>query len=473
MIVTAGKADVSVYFYIVQDASGASPGEPKTGLVFSDIETGGSASYMRQGAARTDFQLFTLGSASAAHTDGGFILVDDTNMPGIYRCDIPDAACVTGVDEVTVALVVEATNNAAVSPLKVQILDVDLRDAVNMGITALPNAAANAAGGVLVSAAGSLDMDALNVNIDDIETDTGTTLQAELDAIQVAVITNAAGVDIAADIIAIKAETANIVADTGELQVDDIPGTLTTIDGKINTIDTNVDDIEAALATLTNALILTSAVVETVTDTTNYIIPATADATDDDAYNEAVAVFIDGTDPNQKSYRRITNYVASTRTITVDSAPDFVVTTSDVLTVLAVGKLGTTLGSPAGVSLAADIAAIKSETATIVADTGELQVDDVPGLIAALNDLSAANINSEVVDVLKTDVMTLPGQEAPPLTPTIEEAISWLYKVLRNRTTQTATTWSLYDDAETTVDAKATVSDDATTAIVQEIVTGP
>jgi len=52
-------------------------------------------------------------------------------------------------------------------------------------------------------------------NIDAILTDTGTTLQAELDAIQAAVITNAAGADIAADIIAIKAETAAIVADTG------------------------------------------------------------------------------------------------------------------------------------------------------------------------------------------------------------------------------------------------------------------
>lgn len=50
-----------------------------------------------------------------------------------------------------------------------------------------------------------------------IEVDTSTTLQAELDAIQAAVITNAAGVDIAADIIAIKAETANILTDTAEI----------------------------------------------------------------------------------------------------------------------------------------------------------------------------------------------------------------------------------------------------------------
>ena len=60
----------------------------------------------------------------------------------------------------------------------------------------------------------------LDVIVDAILVDTGTTLQAELDAIQVAVITNAAGVDIAADIIALKAETVLIVADTNELQTD-------------------------------------------------------------------------------------------------------------------------------------------------------------------------------------------------------------------------------------------------------------
>ena len=85
----------------------------------------------------------------------------------------------------------------------------------------------------------------------------------------------------------------------------------------------------------------------------------------------------------------------------------------------------------------------------------------------------AEHVNTQVVDVLKTDTITLPGQEAPPLAPTIEEALAWLYKAFRNRKTQTATQWSLLADDESTVDAKATVSDDGTTAIKQEIVTGP
>lgn len=148
MIITAGSTNVSVYFYIVQDAGATSPGEPVTGLLFSDIETGGSASYMRQGVARTDFTLVTLASASAAHTDGGFILADDTNMPGLYRCDVPDAAFVTGVAQLAIQLVVASAKNAVVAPLLIDITDVDLRDSVRGGMTALPAIAAGSAGGL-------------------------------------------------------------------------------------------------------------------------------------------------------------------------------------------------------------------------------------------------------------------------------------------------------------------------------------
>jgi len=48
-------------------------------------------------------------------------------------------------------------------------------------------------------------------------------IDTNVDQIETAVITNAAGVDVAADIIALKAETALIVADTNELQTDDLP----------------------------------------------------------------------------------------------------------------------------------------------------------------------------------------------------------------------------------------------------------
>ena len=55
-------------------------------------------------------------------------------------------------------------------------MDYDPNDSVRLGITSLPNAAADAGGGLPISDAGGLDLDGLNTNINDIETDTGTTL---------------------------------------------------------------------------------------------------------------------------------------------------------------------------------------------------------------------------------------------------------------------------------------------------------
>ena len=58
---------------------------------------------------------------------------------------------------------------------------VDLDDSVRAGLTALPNAAADAAGGLPISDAGGLDLDAMNTNVNDVETDT-TDIQARLPA---------------------------------------------------------------------------------------------------------------------------------------------------------------------------------------------------------------------------------------------------------------------------------------------------
>ena len=69
--------------------------------------------------------------------------------------------------------------------------------------------------------------------------------------------------------------------------------------------------------------------------------------------------------------------------------------------------------------------------------------------------------------------ITLPGQEAPPNAPTWEDAMGWLYKTYRNKKTQTSGLWSLFDDAGSIVDAKATVTDVGGVGTKEEIVTGP
>lgn len=93
--------------------------------------------------------------------------------------------------------------------------------------------------------------------------------------------------------------------------------------------------------------------------------------------------------------------------------------------------------------------------------------------IAGLNNLSAAQVNAEVLDVLNVDTFAEVGQEAPAATNTIRKMIAYLFKAFRNKKTQTSSTFSLYNDAGDTVDQKATVSDDGTTFTNGEIGTGP
>ena len=126
------------------------------------------------------------------------------------------------------------------------------------------------------------------------------------------------------------------------------------------------------------------------------------------------------------------------------------------------------IGTPAA-DLAADIAAAKVDTAAILVDTDTT----IPALIAALNDISTADVNAQVLDVLNVDTFSEPGQATPGVDTSIQLKIAYLYKAWRNRSTETATAYNLYNDDATTVDQKATVADDATTASRTEIITGP
>ena len=84
-----------------------------------------------------------------------------------------------------------------------------------------------------------------------------------------------------------------------------------------------------------------------------------------------------------------------------------------------------------------------------------------------------AQVNTEVVDALNVDTYAEPGQATPPATATLVQRLQYLYKAWRNRTTQTATQYSLYGDDALTVHQKGAFSDDGTTADRGEIATGP
>lgn len=92
----------------------------------------------------------------------------------------------------------------------------------------------------------------------------------------------------------------------------------------------------------------------------------------------------------------------------------------------------------------------------------DTEIAAIQSAIAALNNLSAAQVNAEVVDALATDTYAEPTA-IPAATCSLEDKISFIYTYLRNKLETTSSTATLYrDDASTPIGTSA-VSDNGTT----------
>lgn len=140
-LVQANNTSRSEYIFIQN--SSVSTGAGLTGLVFNSA--GLTAYYAVERGAATAITLVTLASATAAYTSGGFIAVDGTNMPGLYRFDVPNALFATAGTDKVVVMLKGATNMAPVL-LEYQIVAFNPDDAVRLGLTAIPNVAQGTSG---------------------------------------------------------------------------------------------------------------------------------------------------------------------------------------------------------------------------------------------------------------------------------------------------------------------------------------
>jgi len=148
--IKAGSTSQSVNVFI-QDSS-STTGAGLTGLVFNTASL--TAYYALPRAVAVVINLATLAAITTAWASGGFKEIDATNMPGWYRLDIPDAALASGR---FVSLHLKGAANMAPLPIEIELTGWDNQDGVRGGMTALPNAAAAANGGLpTVDAANSI-----------------------------------------------------------------------------------------------------------------------------------------------------------------------------------------------------------------------------------------------------------------------------------------------------------------------------
>ena len=126
------KGDTSRIEYVFIQDSSSTTGAGLTGLAFN--AAGLTAYYVRTGGLATAITLATQ-TANGAYSSGGFVAVDGTNMPGVYRLDIPDAVFATGVDKAVVML--KGATNMAPLVLEYQLVDYDPENATTLGLTNL------------------------------------------------------------------------------------------------------------------------------------------------------------------------------------------------------------------------------------------------------------------------------------------------------------------------------------------------
>jgi len=182
------------------------------------------------------------------------------------------------------------------------------------------------------------------------------------------------------------------------------------LDTQISGVDGKIDDIQGAgFSSATDSLeairdrgdsdwttgaggnppqLLQDTTIATLASQTSFTL--TAGSADDDAYNGAIAVLTDQSTAVQKSFATISDYVGSTRTVTLAAPAAFTVAAGDQIEIMT--PLGAAGSAPSAAAIRAEIDSNSTQLAAIVTDTGTT----LPAQITALNDLSTADIDARL-----------------------------------------------------------------------------
>lgn len=444
--------DVNVF---VQNNS-VTTGAGLTGLAYNSGSL--TAYYHRQGASSaTSITLAT--KTVGTWATGGFVAVDGTNMPGLYELGIPDAALASGAKWVIVML--KGATNMAPVVLEIELTAVDNQDSVRGGMTALPNAAAAASGGLPTvdgsnavkvqsgTAANQISLSSGLVTLAGV-THTGAvipTVTTTTTATNVTTVNGLAAGVVTAASIASDAITAAKIADgaidaatfaTGAITATAIAADAIT-DAKVAS-DVTIASVTGAVGSVTGAVTVgtISSGVITATSIASGAITAAKFATD---AIDATALAASAVTEIQTGLATPTNITAGTITTVTNltNAPTsgdltttmkasvtaavptssaiatavWAVLTSALTTTSSVGKLiadnlnatissvYARLGAPAGASIAADLVAIEAETANIQTRIPAALISGrIDANVGAMsnNVVTAAAINTNAID---------------------------------------------------------------------------
>ncbi len=116
------------------------------------------------------------------------------------------------------------------------------------------------------------------------------------------------------------------------------------------------------------------------------------------------------------------------------------------------------------------LAAVDTEIAAILAKVNNLPSDPadqsaveaaITAAVGGLHDLSAADVNAQILDVLTVDTFAEPSS-VPAATSSLKDKINWLFMLARNKRITSGTADKVRNDADSSDVGTAALSDDGT-----------
>lgn len=217
------------------------------------------------------------------------------------------------------------------------------------------------------------------------------------------------------------------------------------IENRASVISSDIKEINGSTAAAANlakayggtdgdgwGIVMCATTIASMTSTTQFRL--TAGAATNGCYKGCTCVVINHSLPANKFHGVVASYVGSTREITLDQDT-----------------------SSAGIPAAGNIVVLLARK----------------GGVAGFSLTEKNHIKTQVGEALATETYAEPAQGVPAATASLKDKIGYMYKAWRNKKTQTATQYSLYNDDTTTVDHKATVSETSGTVTMNEVQGGP
>jgi hypothetical protein len=455
-----GASGNPIWRVFIQDSS-STTGAGLTGL--TSASSGLKAFLMRElDAATTNYTaagstietIATLGTyAAPTATKLRFKEIDATNAPGWYEVQAAQAIIGTGDASRFVSGMLSGATNMAPCAFEIQLGGVDIQDGVRGGMSALPAAVPGAANGLFIAGTNA----ATSIT-------TGLTAHLIGTVDTVTAVTNDVGItQTAAD--KVWASAARTLTSFGTL-VADAATAVWDAATRVLTAGTNIalakgtgvtgfNDLTSAQVTtaataatptaaaVTAAVTVTGDLSATMKASVTAAVPTVAAIAAQVTTDHGAGSYIRNTEPDNTSITAI-----KAKTDNLPAAP-----ADESLIIAATNALNTKLGTPAGASVSADIAAAKTDTAAIKTKTDNLPAS--PAAVGSAMTLTTGERTS-VADTLLDRDMSAGTDSGSPTVRTPRQAL----RAARNKVDTTTNPAVIYKEDDTTPSWSTTLTTD-------------